>query len=236
MVQTEKAIAGGSLHDQVRRDLLARIANGDYQPGDMLPTEEALCKHYGVSRITIRRAITDLVSQFVLSRRRGVGTVVRYNGAGKRFFRLSGFFEDISLLEQVVLADEVLPAEGRAAAALKVEPGTKIRRVRFVTRHDKECFTLGDSYLPTEKSSAWGPRIDRATQELHAILADEWIADVLEVEVGRPLLAAHRTYFDQNDRPVRYLYARYHPEHYRFIVDLQPSQGRPVSEKELSTP
>jgi GntR family transcriptional regulator len=234
MRSSVKAIAGGSLHEQVRRDLLARITGGDYQPGDMLPTEEALCEHYGVSRITIRRAIADLVSQFVLSRRRGVGTVVRYNGAGKRFFRLSGFFEDSSLLEHITLTDEVLPAQGKAASALKVEPGTTIRRIQFLTRHGKECFTLGDAYTLAGKSKALGPRIDRATQELHAILADQWVADKLEVKVGSPLLAAHRTYFDENNQPVRYLYARYQPEHYRFIVDLQSSHGHPVFEKELS--
>lgn len=224
-----------NLHDQVRRDLLARIMSGEYQPGDMLPNEEALCKHYGVSRITIRRAITDLASQFVLSRRRGVGTIVRYTGSGKRFFRLSGFFEDRSPLDHNLLDDALMPADNKVAAALKIEPGTEVRRRRLITHRDNELFTLADWYFcDRDKATTLGTRIDKATQELHAVLADEWAAKQLGIEPGAPLLAAERTYFDDRGEPVRYLYARYHPEHYRFIVDLQASHGRPVFEGELT--
>ena len=51
------------LHDEIARGALA--------PGEALPTEQALCDQFGVSRITVRRALTDLAEQGYIERRRG---------------------------------------------------------------------------------------------------------------------------------------------------------------------
>ena len=81
-----------NLYEQVRDSLLSRIASGEFKAGDKIPTEELLCKEYGVSRITVRRAISELTAQMLISPRRGVGTVVMNRVTDRRVFRLSGFF------------------------------------------------------------------------------------------------------------------------------------------------
>lgn len=58
-------------------DVRQKIADGTYSPGDRMPSTDALCAHYGVSKITIKRAMDDLVQQGVVSRRRGAGTFVK---------------------------------------------------------------------------------------------------------------------------------------------------------------
>ena len=62
-------------HEQLRSILESRIA-AEYSPGDPLPGERALEEEYGVSRITVRRAIGDLVAAGRLRRVRGKGTFV----------------------------------------------------------------------------------------------------------------------------------------------------------------
>lgn len=62
---------------QVAVDLREAIHNGSYQPGDQLPLERELCARYGVSRITVKRAVDELVNEGLIVKRRGAGTFVK---------------------------------------------------------------------------------------------------------------------------------------------------------------
>ena len=62
------------LYYQLEQILKERIQRREFAPGELLPTEEALCEAYGVSRATVRRAFDSLIAQRIISRRRGVGT------------------------------------------------------------------------------------------------------------------------------------------------------------------
>src|SRR5579871_3427637 len=64
------------LHFQVSRYLRDAISRGRYRPGDLIPPETALAAELGLSRATVRQGIATLVAEGLLSRRRGVGTVV----------------------------------------------------------------------------------------------------------------------------------------------------------------
>src|ERR1700689_3606952 len=69
--------AGVPLHRQLFLVLHDEIARGAIAPGDALPTEQSLCAQFGVSRITVRRALTDLAELGYIERRQGVGSFVR---------------------------------------------------------------------------------------------------------------------------------------------------------------
>lgn len=226
-----------SLHEQVRQDLLDRILSGEYKYGDRLPPEDELCEHYGVSRITVRRAVSELAAQFIVVRRRGVGTEVSYRSSNRRVFRLSGFFENSSLFHHELKFEKDTEASEMVAKGLNCAVGTAVLHRRIVTHLDKKHFTLADIYSRSEtRTSSLGPRIERAEQELTACLADEAVLECLGLPVGTPMISARRTYFSASGDRVRFLYARYHPENYRFLVDLQPGGGRPMFESALTQP
>ena len=65
------------LYSNIENDLRQKILSGEFGPGERLPTEAELCEQYGVSRITVRRAIKNLVDDDMLRRYRGKGTFVR---------------------------------------------------------------------------------------------------------------------------------------------------------------
>jgi GntR family transcriptional regulator len=227
----------GSLHEQVRHDLLDRIVAGEYKHGDRLPPEDELCEHYGVSRITVRRAVSELAAQYIVVRRRGVGTEVSYKSSSRRVFRLSGFFENSSLFQHDLHFEKKVEADAQVAKALDCPLGTPVIHRRVVTHLEKKRFTLAEIYSRAgSKNGTLGHRIQRAEQELSAAIADETVLECLGVPVGTPLIAARRTYFAANSERVRYLYARYHPENYRFLVDLQPGGGQPMFENVISPP
>jgi len=229
-----------NLYDQVRQDLESRIEGGEFKPGDLLPTEQELCKQYNVSRITVRRAVSDLASNFYVTRKRGVGTTVTRRMMDRRVFRLAGMFE-LGRFETVDIFDVTEPAHGKVAKMLEVPVGTELRHQRALPHRSGEIFALVDAFtVASEDPHSANPdqlanvrwlaqRVERAEQELTPEIATEEVAHHLGIGKGRPVMKAKRVYFDSNDKPVRYTESFYHPDHYRFMVALRPGRGTPTS-------
>lgn len=217
-----------SLHEQVRRDLLKRIGSNEFATGDMLPSEDALCRHYGVSRITIRRAVTELAAEFYVTRKRGVGTVVNGRPGDRRVFRLTGYFAE-GQLDSRVLLEEIVPADELVADALKVEPGTPAQHTRSVTHRDDEPYTLVEAYIVAASGDQNRPnwqRVDRAEQQLEAVGASALAAQHLGLQAGQPIMQSRRVFYNPENEPVRYTMSCYHPDRYRFVADLRPRSDR----------
>src|SRR6476620_8561180 len=66
-----------SKYEDVHAALLRQLQTGRWKPGDQIPTETELLKQFGVSRITVARAVRDLEREGLVERRRGAGTFVR---------------------------------------------------------------------------------------------------------------------------------------------------------------
>lgn len=237
-------IAPASLHQQVTDDLLSQIETGSWAPGSMIPTEAALCTVYGVSRITVRRALAVLVARGLVTRRRGIGSFVTGRTPGIREFHLVGFLDDRMEYDHQMLLDEATVADKSMAAALGLEPGSALRHIRSIVHRQGQPFTLTDAYtadLPNRRVQAadyraglpsaqamgqrLGQRILRAEQEMDAVAADALAAEHLGVASGTPIIRARRTYFAAADLPFQYLVVRYHPDRYQFVVDLVPRAG-----------
>jgi GntR family transcriptional regulator len=237
-------VSSRSLHQQVTEDLLARIQGGQFRPGDAIPTEAKLCEEYGVSRITVRRAVAELVALRLVTRRRGVGSFVTGRPAELREFHLVGFLDEKLQFDQRLICNTVEHADERIAAALGLEPGSPVRHIRTVVHRDGEPFTIADAYtadLPERRAAAadfaarvppaqkmgqrLGCQISRAEQELDALPADAVAAQHLGIARDTPIIRARRVYYSAGDKPIQYLTVRYHPDRYRFIVDLVPRSG-----------
>ena len=244
MERIKTQVSSPSLHQQVTNDLLGRIQSGHFQPGDAIPTEAELCREYGVSRITVRRAVAELVARRLITRRRGVGSFVTGRSADLREFHLVGFLDDKLEFDHQMIRNAVEHADERIAAALGLEPGSPVRHIRTVVHRDSEPFTVADAYtadLPDRRVSAvdftarvpvaqkmgqrLGCQISRAEQELDALPADAVVAKHLGVARGTPIIRARRVYYSAGDNPIQYLVVRYHPDRYRFVVDLVPRAG-----------
>ena len=65
------------LYQQVSNQILSDVASGEFSVNKRLPTEKEMSEQYGVSRITVRRAVSDLVVRGVLVRRQGKGTFLK---------------------------------------------------------------------------------------------------------------------------------------------------------------
>jgi GntR family transcriptional regulator len=81
-------------YQRIERHLRAQIESGEFRVGDRIPTEEALCVQYAVSRMTVRQGLERLVAAGLLVRRRGAGTYVARSRIERVASRLLGFEED----------------------------------------------------------------------------------------------------------------------------------------------
>ena len=233
-----------ALYRQVSDDLLGRIASDGFEKGAMLPSEAELCDEYGVSRITIRAAIAQLVEKGLLVRRPGVGTFVTGRAQSAREFNLVGFLEEARLFTSEPVSSEVIAADDDLARLLTVDPGSPIQHIRSAVHRKGEPLTVADGYAPDTETGRVAEedyrrpvaqafaigirsqrRVHRAEQTLDAVAAEGEVARLLDLAPGTPIIRARRVYYTLRDQPIYYMTVQYHPSRYSFNVDLVLREG-----------
>lgn len=235
------------LYHQVYLVLRDKIMTGAYGPDGLLPSEQELAPLFGVSRITIKRALDDLAAEGFVSRRRGHGTRVIKRVAAKPVAgNMEGLVENLlemGLETKVALLefDYVTPGE-EVRRLLGLNPGERVQRAVRVRRHDGVPFSYLTTHVPEAIGSAYGRQdlaakpllsllersgvvVASADQTLSARLADPMVATHLGIEVGAPLLSLTRIVYDPNRRPVEHIHALYRPDRYQYRMSLSRERG-----------
>ena len=219
-------IAGGvSLYIRIRETLREQIKQGDLRPGQKLPSESELAALFGVSRMTARQGISDLIDEGLLYRRRGIGTFVAQVHVERDHNRLTGFFEpteaEESEFEYRLLCREIVPAKAMIAKALALQEGEPAIRIKTLRLADGVPVTMHDEYVPYKLCpallqedlncrSAWqimetyGYRVKQAVQIVEAKPADADTAKLLEMEEGAPILYKQRTILAEDGAPLEF--------------------------------
>jgi GntR family transcriptional regulator len=189
--------AGVPLHRQLYLVLQDEIARGALTSGQALPTELALCEQFGVSRITVRRALADLAEAGLVDRRHGVGTFVndvsaaRSHDPGRSYLdglTQVGFESDVDVLEFEV---RTMPPSisGRLGPG---ERGLYVQRLRRA-RRTGEPLMLSEVWLPESMHHVLSAAMLRNTalyQSLHdAGVQFERMEHELSAEVAGPRVA-----------------------------------------------
>ena len=239
------------LHDQVRGDLYERVHSGEFRPGDVLPNEGRLCEEYGVSRITIRRAIGDLCADNVLFRRHGVGTFVADPVAALQSVQLRGQLNDVLAYDRRVRfkflerTEKALQKPAEVAAAFGADRVTST--IHSLVEVKGEIFSAAQFHMPAEDAAhlrsadfstrkqpilciaeRLGRPLRRAHQITVAAAADQRVAELLRVADGSPVMVVLRIYFDMDDQPLAVVVAHCHPARYRLEIAFQsPSASAP---------
>ena len=115
----QQPLAAQRLSDQLADDLRRQIEAGEVQPGQRLPTEQALATQYAVSRTVVREAVSRLRSSGLLVARQGSGMFVAAAGAARPLDFDSSVLADLGAVLDVVEVRRALESEVAALAAVR---------------------------------------------------------------------------------------------------------------------
>lgn len=131
------------------------IHSGQLKPGDRFPAEMDLAKEYGVARITVRRAIEELVHEGLLVRRQGKGSFVAESKIERELVNVRSFSAHIQARGMQpgarVVSVQTNPATKRLAEILGVAPGAPVAEIQRIRLANEEPTALETSYVSLER-------------------------------------------------------------------------------------
>jgi GntR family transcriptional regulator len=214
-------------------DLRRQITSGELVAGAVLPSEAELAGSYGVSRVTVRKALDVLRDEGLVASRQGFGWIV----AGDRVRQSLGTLSTI----EAQLADQGRQPVRRVLrfGFVTAPDGSPVLEVVRVNLADGQPFALVTVWCRADLGSALSRddvesatfydllpvRFDRAVQTIGAAVADQRDAEVLGVPLGSPLLVVERVSRDVAGAVVLVSEHRFPAHLTEFVVDLPFHDG-----------
>lgn len=249
------ALAGrpqAPLYHQVYTILRAQLMEGRFTPDKALPGELDLAQKFQVSRVTMRRALDELVREGLIERARGRGSFARAQPAAPVGAGVSGLLENLVSMglktKVTVISMQMMAAPDEVAAQMALAPGDLVLKTVRVRGVDAGPIALLTTFVPepiargfSRKSLGQKPMLTlieeagvavaRGEQAMSARLADADIAPLLEVAFGAPLIAVTRVVYAADGRAVQLLRGLYRPDRYEYRMTLSRAPGKPGQPK-----
>ena len=211
------------LYVQLMEVLETSIRNGVYKPGDKIMTEAEMAKEYGVSLITVRKAVGSLMEKGLVVRKQGKGTFVTKPKYSRNMKKLQSFTE---MCEQMgvkpgaqVLENRLIMADKKVADRLGIEPGSNVVYISRLRLADGEPVQVEKSYFPLKyaflleedlnngsmfeclKEKA-GAKVASSEKMIELCRATAEEAALMDVKKGDYLLFVKSTAYDENGEPM----------------------------------
>ncbi|MCC6615510.1 MAG: GntR family transcriptional regulator [Anaerolineae bacterium] len=232
------------LYEQIKDHILRAIEKGVYEAGSRIPSERALSEKYGVNRMTVKKALDELVQMGYLDVRIGKGTYVSRPKIDQQLTALTSFTEDMAKRGQSassrVLVAGYVPADVQEARILNIDPMTPlvflirvrladdtpiaVERTKIIASY---CHQIVEMYDFTRDSlygvlrNVYGVHLAYAEQSIEARRATAEEAKLLQIEIGEPILQITRVTFSDGDKPIEYVRSAYCGARYKFQALLR---------------
>lgn len=215
-------------YEIIKRDILNRIENKEWKSNQVIPSESNLCDIYNVSRITVRRALDELVKDRVLYRIKGKGCFV-CQLANDGLSNIYSFTEVIKHRgmqpSKKQISFDVIEADEKLASKLEIKPGEGVYVLKCIYLADGEPYCVNVSKLPVklfkkleffdfnDKSlyeilkTFYNISFTRVHQTIVATNAYDEINDLLENNTNKPMLqidGVARALFDNVEKVCEY--------------------------------
>jgi len=173
------------LYHQLKQVITEDIRKGKYKSGEQLPTEIKLCEKYNVSRITVRKAISDLVEEKVLCKRQGKGTFVRETKMRRELISL-GSFSDIATQSgkdpsSQILSNKIKKSSKDLAKLFKINLNDDVLELKRLLSINGEPFIIETSYYPIIRFPNLENYID-GNVSVYNILQDHYNTDIYKAD------------------------------------------------------
>jgi GntR family transcriptional regulator len=212
---------------QIQEYLAELILSGQMPPEAKLPSERELSQSLDVSRMTVRRSITELVNEGLLERRHGSGTYVAkpritYNARELLSYVKAMQTRGISTTSQLLEFSQA-PASRRLADRLEIEIGDALYLVSILRLANRTPFVVERYYFPANRlpnleeydlektnindliNAGYNLAFGKVSQSIEAVAASDNIAQQLRVDEGFPLLVITKTIRGKADgKPIEF--------------------------------
>ena len=231
------------LYQQIKGLILQSLHQGEWKPGEAIPSEMDLAARFRVSQGTVRKAIDELAADNLVVRRQGKGTFVATHAEQHVQYRFLKLVPDRGDVNSEGPADRHIVdcrrqrANAEVARALGLHTGDAVLQARRVLSFAGIPTILEDLWLPAGPfkgltaerlrdyhgpmyalfEAEFSVRMVRATEKIRAVNPDADQAGLLQVEPGMPLLSVERLAFTYGDRPMELRRGLYRTDthHYR---------------------
>ncbi len=230
------------LYYQLEQILLEKIESGEYRPGDRIPTEMELQEMFGVSRMTVRQAISRLVNAGKLRAEQGRGTFVTEPKISEEGRQLLGLTEEFRKkgrkLQNKIIRFRTMTPPNYVSKELELESGEKAFYLVRLRSIDNEPIVLSKLYLSPKVAPDFHPkkliegsifrtlediykiRIGKSKIAIEAIAARPKEAHFLNVKTGAPVLEVKRVTYTEDGVPIEYSQSFFRGDKYTYSVVL----------------
>ncbi len=217
------------LYHQITENFRFLIQSRQLEAGEMIPSEWDLSDIYGVSRLTVRRAIDDLVRDGLLNRKHGVGTFVTHSSVAQIYPSELSFTRNMDQIGRSpssrIISLETLPASPEVALRLEIEPGSpvfELVRVRMVDNKplilETTCLSasrfphladadLSEGSLYSFLSTRYKVDITALDHILEPTLLTDREAALLEVDSNVPAILSEMVGLTADGTPIEYTWS-----------------------------
>lgn len=231
------------LYQRLAESIKTAVINKQWRPGDRLPSETELAKHYNVATGTLRQAISQLIQEELLERRHGSGTFVRrptFANSLFRFFRFETKDGERQIPESRILRREVLTAPSEIQQTLNIETGAKVIAMTRLRLLDKKPVLVEDIWLeysrlkefldmPEESigpllypiyDSHFGQFVCRAKESLMVEVAESSYANMLRIKTKSPIIVIDRVAYGFDGKPIEWRRSRGLADHFSYNIEI----------------
>ena len=230
-----------SLYQQLIDELKLLISSGQLKEGDRIMTEAELSKEYGISRITVRKAIEVLVEEGILIKKQGIGTFV----AGKRLTRNMNAFMGFSQSCEMdgkkpgtkLLSASLAEPQGSDEKVLSLEEGEKVIVLRRLRLMDEAPVIIEENHFSQKYAFLLGENLERS---LYTLLSEHGIqtygglrkvsvcyatkeeAQLLGIDNGAALIFMKDVCVDPEGNVIHSCKSLICPDRYELVINTAP--------------
>ena len=231
------------LYVEVKKKITQSLIQGEWGPGEAIPSEIELANIYDVSQGTVRKAIDDLSAESILVRRQGKGTYVATHNEENiqlRFLRLTSQFGLNEKLDNQLISFSKEKATNKLAKILNINPSSTIISVTRILTFNENPLILDVIKIPAQSfrgltaemivenngsmyrmyETDFGVRMLRADEKILAITANSETASHLKVQENHPLLSVERISYTYKNKPLEWRLGLYVTDNHFYRSEL----------------
>ena len=217
-----------SKYKEIADDIRKGILDGKYTPNEQLPLEKEMCQYYDVSRITIKKAVDELVNDGLVVKRRGAGTFVKdVDSVEAKELSMSRQFSGFSAshkkdkIKSKIAKFEVINATAEIAEKLRITEEDFVYHIIRTRYNDDNPVVVEYTYMPISlipgikndvlESSIYGYiegtlklKIKSAHRTIRAARPNDTDRENLEIDESYPILTVDQVAFLDNGKPFEY--------------------------------